>query len=1168
MSAPRLAASLLVALTALAGVASARGAEADWRTLHWDLRTSILETMQVRCEDLLCNPEAESVAIGVIEQVAAGMTTRQIRYLKSGHPLPASPPDTSAEDAAYPDTPRSIGEALDEAYRQDSLEGTPDGRILLAGAANSHCGPVAYVIEVERGSATEFDVMVEVTGDCGCQLVAGTPLGAFNLLKSRRFVVEDRGYGLVHPRPTDDMRCTVSPQCDCATELPADAVPGQDHNASEPWHLTVNAGQALAESRRMPHMGQDSCGNAASPAVRQMVDAIILEHDADRTLAFGVGGMELPEVGLMRQAGEIFGDVRSNASWTLFSAVRSVEGTVPSTCGAAPFEYLLETELFWTPDEARFDVWMEVDLLLTGRCDCDPAQATEQISDVTYRFRLRSEVLFIQATRTATIQPGTGESDIRAQCRCPTQPLADDLAPLAAELVVSSDSAAHCTYGGGSSSFWLPGASGTGAPGAPPWPPGPVTNPSGPWSPFPAGVSTPGSRGAGHPTPGQTATPALPPVIPGGPAEGTDSPDSQPDDPWPADPPAAPATGEPDGIGSEPAQAPEDEPTPAPPVTITVKATNAALEAGANVSGAGGMITLAPEPGGIPGEMLADTDAQSGASEGENSHLIQAGDNQIPVSAELAALLGGAPLTVDITPRTGNVLQFPGTVTAAEVLPEPLLGYVRSTFTVGDFTYVSTLVPTHLAEGLEPALQGSGALSVEPDLCVDPKPLADPLFSTTGTWSQPYPDQWGIQRIGFVDGKEGAWNLVEEDRPPVVIAVIDSGLDWNHLDLDRQALWRNPGEIPANGLDDDGNGYIDDLIGWDFWDDDRKPWDVDGHGTFVAGVLFARSDNRTGIAGISRNARLMVLKVMNAFGHSRASKVAQAIIYAVDNGARVINLSLGGPGTSTVVREAIQYAYERDVVVVAAAGNEAAPADAQVVSGLPNALTVAAVNVKDRRSIYSNYGPGIDVAAPGDDILSLRARRTDLLLNIPGVDYTAETAFVGTDRRYYRASGTSFAAPMVAGVAGLLLANQPELSAEQVMRMIRNSARDVETPGIDHFTGYGVVDAAAALRADPQYFIEAGISGVEVHVEGGRQMVRVLGLANAQAFAGAELMIGPGTAPDAWTAHTPVERTAAPAALGSIEASEFAAAKEWTIRLVVRHENGSAREFRFRLSLG
>ena len=231
-------------------------------------------------------------------------------------------------------------------------------------------------------------------------------------------------------------------------------------------------------------------------------------------------------------------------------------------------------------------------------------------------------------------------------------------------------------------------------------------------------------------------------------------------------------------------------------------------------------------------------------------------------------------------------------------------------------------------------------------------------------------------------------------------------------------------------------------------------------------------------------------------------------------------------------------------------------------------LTVAATGVNDERVSFSNWG-AVSVAAPGVDVLSLRARRTDTLLGIHGSKYTAGSAYVGLDKRYYRAGGTSFSVPFVAGLASLMFAKDPTLINRQVMNIIKSTARDVGVPGVDQFTGYGIIDARAALSAPKDYFLFAGINRVELVRKDGGQAVRVHGVADANALKSARLEIGQGEAPKTWKSAGPAQQTgSAVGPLGDIPAAALAGAKVWQIRVIVTHENGSTREARFNLKLG
>ncbi len=447
-------------------------------------------------------------------------------------------------------------------------------------------------------------------------------------------------------------------------------------------------------------------------------------------------------------------------------------------------------------------------------------------------------------------------------------------------------------------------------------------------------------------------------------------------------------------------------------------------------------------------------------------------------------------------------------------------------------------------------------------------PPANHYFIGKGSWGQKYPDQWALQRIGFDASPQSAWRLVRKNAQPVVVAVIDTGLDWNHRNISWNSIWRNPKEIPGNGIDDDKNGYVDDVIGWDFIEGDASPWDHDGHGTMIAGIIAGDWNDKDGLAGINPFARLMVLKALNNFGHTRSSYIAEAIAYAVDNGARVINLSLGGKETSKVELAAIDYAYSKGVVMVIAAGNEGVDVSKYGVTGSEKVLTVASTGFDDQHAIFSNWG-NVSVAAPGLDVLSLRARRTDTMLGIEGVKYTAGAAYVGEDKRYYRASGTSFSAPMVTGLASLMIANDPELTNRQVMAIIKSTAHDVGVSGVDQFTGYGVIDARAALKAPRDYFLFAGINRVEVVKKGAAQAVRVHGTADANALRSAHIEIGTGDNPKQWKSIGKAHKSPGPdGVLGDIPAKSFAGSKVWQIRVIVTHRNGATREARFTLNLG
>lgn len=440
---------------------------------------------------------------------------------------------------------------------------------------------------------------------------------------------------------------------------------------------------------------------------------------------------------------------------------------------------------------------------------------------------------------------------------------------------------------------------------------------------------------------------------------------------------------------------------------------------------------------------------------------------------------------------------------------------------------------------------------------------SDPFFASSGSWGQAGDDQWALKRVKLPE----AGAKLGKAPKPVVVAVIDTGLDWNHLDLGWQAIWTNPNEIPGNGVDDDSNGFVDDKIGWDFFANSNKPWDYDGHGTFISGLIAARTGNGIGIAGANPHARIMVVKAVNNFGRTRAFSLAQGIAYAVDNGAKIINLSVGGTKFTSVERAALDYAEEHGVLVVAAAGNEAQELKDYAPANHPAVLTVGSTDAKDERANFSNWGTEIDLMAPGTDILSLRARRTDTMLNV-SESYQRTRNFVGADRRYYWSSGTSFSAPLVTAAASLLLSKHPELKARDLRRLLQYGARDIDVPGVDRYTGYGLLDAAASLSADPRSYIVAHVAGVSVGQANGGPAALVKGSADAFGMRSAVIEIGQGDEPAQWRKVADVKGAVEDGLLAAIPAAAFAGGSTWTVRLVVTDSAGKARESRHKVKLG
>ncbi|HYZ92232.1 MAG TPA: S8 family peptidase, partial [Actinomycetota bacterium] len=239
------------------------------------------------------------------------------------------------------------------------------------------------------------------------------------------------------------------------------------------------------------------------------------------------------------------------------------------------------------------------------------------------------------------------------------------------------------------------------------------------------------------------------------------------------------------------------------------------------------------------------------------------------------------------------------------------------------------------------------------------------LYDLYATPDDPnYPDLWGMAKIGAPT----AWDATT-GSDSVTVAVVDSGVDYTHPDL-AVNVWANPGETPANGLDDDGNGFADDVRGWDFYSGDADPQDLLGHGTHVAGTIGARGNNATDVVGVNWRVKLMPLRVGNQ--QLTLSAIVGAFSYACAKGARVINGSFGGTGADAL-RDAI--AACPNALFVFAAGNEAQNNDAvpayPCAYPLANVVCVAATASDDARAWFSNWGPvSVDLGAPGANILS------------------------------------------------------------------------------------------------------------------------------------------------------------------------------------------------------
>jgi len=299
---------------------------------------------------------------------------------------------------------------------------------------------------------------------------------------------------------------------------------------------------------------------------------------------------------------------------------------------------------------------------------------------------------------------------------------------------------------------------------------------------------------------------------------------------------------------------------------------------------------------------------------------------------------------------------------------------------------------------------------------------------------------------------ELAWDITQGNSN-LIIAILDSGLKLDHPEFAGR-IWTNPSEV-QDGSDTDSNGFIDDINGgWDFVNNDNNPTDDHGHGTNVAGIAVASGNNSNGYAGVNWNSKIMVCKILDDNNSGLYSWWADAIYYAVDNGASVINLSAGGNGSSTLLENAINYAYNNNVVIVVSTGNQNSVI--QYPARYTNAFAVGSTDSDDTRSAPffwsstsgSNFGPELDFVAPGNYIY--------------GLSYSSNTNF----NTYW--GGTSQAAPHVAGLVSLLLSVDSNLTVDQIRTILEESSEDQvgdsdDTIGWDQYYGHGRINAYNAL---------------------------------------------------------------------------------------------------------
>lgn len=439
----------------------------------------------------------------------------------------------------------------------------------------------------------------------------------------------------------------------------------------------------------------------------------------------------------------------------------------------------------------------------------------------------------------------------------------------------------------------------------------------------------------------------------------------------------------------------------------------------------------------------------------------------------------------------------------------------------------------------------------------------DPYFASSGSWGQPRADLWDIKKTRAPQ----TWDAAR--GAGVVVAVVDTGVDIAHPDLAGN-IWTNTDEIAGNGIDDDANGYIDDVHGWSTAFRSNEVSDQPGHGTHVAGTIAAQDNNGIGTVGMAPDAKIMPVQAFNAREVADLFTLSQALTYATQNGADVINNSWSmcqdSCPSARLVEDTVRAAHAAGAVVVFAAGNASLDIRNFAPQNLPEAIVVSATTPNDTRAAFSNFGL-VDVAAPGSGdpndpgvyegkygILSLRSGDCR--------EQNAACALeLAVGDRYSRLGGTSMAAPQVAGAAALILSLHPEYSQEQVRQVLRRTSVDVGAAGYDSDFGYGRLDTGkfttepTPLEALIQLPVVINTNGVVIN-----------GRANGDQFSRYVLEYGVGNAPTTWTTLVN-STTAVPNGTLYFWKPTSLPDGDYTLRLKVTKTNGATYEDRHRFTL-
>ncbi len=358
--------------------------------------------------------------------------------------------------------------------------------------------------------------------------------------------------------------------------------------------------------------------------------------------------------------------------------------------------------------------------------------------------------------------------------------------------------------------------------------------------------------------------------------------------------------------------------------------------------------------------------------------------------------------------------------------------------------------------------------------------------------------QWALTKIDAYN----AWNITTGDTS-IIIGIIDTGIDFLHPDL-KNKIYRNYNEVPGNNIDDDNNGFTDDFMGWDFTDRtgfpfdstggdyltwDNLPADDNGHGTYVAGIAGAEINNTTGIAGAAPGVKLLNIRAFDPAGLGEEDDVAAGILYAIKMGAKVINMSFGDDAFSYVLRDVIRYAYYKNIVLVASAGNSGSDLP-HYPSGYSEVIAVGNSTIEDYVSSNSNFGSTIDLVAPGSLILT-----------------------TSKENGYAEISGTSASSPFVSAAASLILSLQ-DFTNNEVEEILKSTSDDIDAAGWDTRSGAGRLNLFSALSVIAPSIVKFNYPLQDFATRSDSLSISATIL--SAYFRKYELYIGTGLNPDSW----------------------------------------------------